>query len=299
MIYTGRIIKGIGGFYYVKCGEGLIECKAAGRFRKEKIVPTVGDIVKVRYEHTQNKEEYGLIIDIFERKNRIARPPISNIDCLIVIIAAAAPEPNLTTVDKVICIAESCGIDVKIVITKTDLDPGDELYRIYTNSGFETVKVCVPTGIGIDLVKDLLVKGVNAFTGNSGVGKSTLLNAVIGSESAQVGEISKKISRGKNTTRHVEIYEVAEDVFIADTPGFSSFELDMDDNSIKSVDLAKMFREFSKYLDGCYYTDCSHTSEHGCKVIEGVKNGEIEKTRYNSYCGIFSKLKELEKNIYR
>lgn len=299
MVFEGLIVKGIGGFYYVKTNSGhVVECRAAGRFRKEGLTPSVGDRAVFKRSNIEKSDEYGLISEIKERKNIIKRPPIANIDTLFIVISTESPPPNLLLIDKVSAVATLKDIDVKIVINKTDLSGPERLLKIYSSAGFETVCASAATGEGIGDIKSMLSKGLSAFTGNSGVGKSSILNLVAPGINMQTGEVSDKLGRGRHTTRHVEIFEIKEGVYIADTPGFSSFEIDKEDK-IDPGDLELGFIEFSEYLGLCRFSGCSHKSEPDCAVLDALKVGKIEKSRHDSYLKMYDDLKALKLNEYR
>ena len=279
----GIIIKGIGGFYYVLCENVVYECKARGIFRKNKVTPLVGDNVKIQLK----ADGTGSICEILPRKTELVRPPAANVDTLVIVISAAFPEPDMTLVDKMLIQAEKCNIKPVICINKTDLGQRDDIAEIYSNAGYNVLKVSAEKKEIPDELIELLRGKVTAFSGVSGVGKSSLLNVIAGSD-METGSLSDKIQRGKNTTRHVELLQ-AFDGFVFDTPGFSSFEL----AGIPHNDLWEYFPEFHGKTEFCRFRDCSHTSEQAdCAVKAAVENGEISESRYNSYCELYKILKE-------
>lgn len=287
---TGLIIKGIGGFYYVESAGQVFECKARGLFRKEGITPLPGDTA----EFTQISESEGNIEKICERKNNLIRPAVANIDRLFVVVSVRDPSPNALVIDRTIAASEKNNIEPVVIITKSDIGDTDELYNIYKSTGIITVVFSSVTEEGKDEVRKLLNGKISAFTGNSGVGKSSIINCVYPSFNLSTGEISYKLGRGRHTTRQVELYKLPEGGYVADTPGFSSFD------SIKNVPIMKdelqfCFREFAPFIDKCKFTsDCSHTCEKGCAVIEAVKNGLISESRHKSYIQMYDEVKNIE-----
>lgn len=286
----GRLIKGIGGFYYVETAESVYECKARGIFRKKKITPLVGDIVSISiHEKAENT-----IDEIKERKNCLIRPPLANIDQLFVVSSVADPAINMSVLDRVIAIAEYKNIEPVIVITKIDLDDSyKKYYDIYTKAGFKVILCDNKNGVGCEEVKALLKDKVSAFTGNTGVGKSSLLNAIDSRLSIETGETSKKLGRGKHTTRHCELYKVAGG-YVADTPGFSSVDFERCEKIMKT-DLPYCFREFEPYLADCkFQTNCAHINDKGCAVVDAVHNGIISAERHNSYIELYNEVKDIK-----
>ena len=287
----GKIIKGIGGFYYVDCDNEVFECKARGSFRKKNITPLVGDNVEI----TVNDGEHENTIDtILERKNSLVRPPLANLDTLFIISSMVEPKINTLIIDKLVAIAEYKNIEPIIVITKTDLDSEFQKYvDIYEKAGIRTV-VCNNTiKSGADEIRALLKGKESAFTGNTGVGKSTLLNNIFPELELETGETSKKLGRGRHTTRHSELFKV-EGGYIADTPGFSSLDFERCERILKE-DLPYCFREFEPYLENCKFnTNCSHVNDKGCAVVEAVKNGEISESRHQSYAQMYNEVKDIK-----
>lgn len=291
MIKSGTIVKGIGGFYYVKTSKGIIECRARGKFRNESKTPTVGDFVEIEIDN----DNLGYVKNIKERKNFFVRPPISNIDTLIIVAALKNPEPDFVFIDKMILIAKKNNVDVILCINKTDLDGDNELERIkeiYKNSNIKLIAVSTYENEGIDTLKKCINQKVTAFAGFSGVGKSSILKMLTGLD-LETGDISKKLSRGKHTTRHVELLEYEEGSYLADTPGFSMLDIP----EILSNELYEYYDEFLPYVDGCKFSDCSHINENKCAVKDAVENSEISKSRYESYKLFYKTLKEKE-NTY-
>lgn len=289
MDITGTIIKGIGGFYYVDTADGVIECKARGKFRKTVGKPIIGDKVTVAVQN----DGTGYLLEIEKRINQLIRPALSNIDLLIAVVSAAPPVTDTFLIDKVIAIAENKNISPMVVINKIDINAGDELFEIYKQAGIDILKVSANTGEGISELKDKLKGKISAFAGNSGVGKSSLLNRLIPDFSAQVGNISDRIGRGKHTTRHIELVPF-EGGYIADTPGFSSFDTEQMDLVLRE-DLQYAFREFEPYIGECKFTGCAHVKEKGCAILQAVENGEISQSRHESYKKLYESVKDLKK----
>lgn len=289
MAVEGIILKGIGGFYYVDTAEGLIECKARGKFRLKTGKPVIGDRVDIEIQ----PDGTGYMMSIAERRNQLMRPAVANLDQLVVVCAAAPPRTDPFLIDKVTAIAEHKEMDVLIVINKTDIDSGDELFRIYTQAGFTVLRVSAETGAGVEELKAHLKGKTSAFAGNSGVGKSSLLNRIDSRFALKVGAISQKIERGRHTTRHVELMKLEDGGYIADTPGFSAFNLEQMDLVLKD-DLQYTFREFAPYLNQCRFTGCAHVKEKGCAVIAAVEAGKISKERHESYCRLYDSVKDIK-----
>ncbi len=288
MQLSGVIIKGIGGFYYVEVADSVFECKARGIFRKEKITPLVGDRVEISVDEN-NK---GTIESIKERKTELSRPPIANVDKIFIVASIVEPLPNTVVIDMMTAIAQQNGIEPSIIITKTDLSDVDWLYDIYKMTGYDVFCVSPVSGEGIDAVRDALRGHISAFTGNSGVGKSTLLNSLDKSLSLDAGEISEKLGRGRHTTRHVELFKI-NGGYVADTPGFTS--LDIEGNEyISKEDLPFCFKEFLPYLGKCKFSTCNHVGDKGCKIVEAVENGIISKSRHNNYIAMYNNVKNIK-----
>ena len=286
----GIILKGIGGFYYVDTAEGLIECKARGRFRKTVGKPIVGDRVTLEI---QPEDGTGYLQTIAPRKNSLIRPAVANLDLVVAVASAAPPVTDPFLIDKVTAIAVHKNMDALVVINKTDVNPGDELYETYRRSGIEVLRVSAHTGEGIDALRERIRGRVSAFAGNSGVGKSSVLNRLDSSFGAEGGAISDKIGRGKHTTRHVELFRLEGDAIIADTPGFAAFDTEIPELLDKER-LAYGFREFVPYLGQCRFVGCAHVKEKGCAIRAAVKEGKIQKGRHDSYVRLYAVAKEFK-----
>ena len=285
----GRIQKALSGFYYVDTGSEILTCRARGKFRKEGLSPLVGDRVEVR--ELGNGE--GFVEAIFPRKNAFARPAVANIDQLVVIASGAIPRTDPFLIDRVAAIAALKDCKVIVLLNKCDLDSADDLYDIYHAAGFPTLRVSAETGEGLAELKPLISSKLSAFTGNSGVGKSSILNSLDPEFQIKVGAVSDALGRGRHTTRHVELYHLACGADVVDSPGFSSFETDELNLELKHR-LPETFREFAPYLDQCRFVWCSHTKEKGCAVLEAVRRGDIQKSRHASYLRLYEELKPLQ-----
>ena len=285
----GRIQKALSGFYYVDTGSEVLTCRARGKFRKEGISPLVGDRVEVR--ELGNGE--GVVDKLLPRRNYFNRPAVANIDQLVVIASAAIPKTDPFLIDRVAALAALKDCEVVVLLNKCDLDRADELYEIYRKAGFQTLRVSAETGEGLEELKEIIGGKLSAFTGNSGVGKSSILNALDPEFRLKVGEVSDALGRGRHTTRHVELFQLSCGAEIIDTPGFSSFESEELSLELKRR-LPETFREFAPYLDDCRFVGCSHTKEKGCAVLEAVKQGKIQKCRHESYLRLHEELKPLK-----
>lgn len=287
----GKIIKGIGGFYYVDTGDNVYECKARGNFRNKKITPLVGDDVEI----TVNNGDHENTIDtILERKNSLVRPPLANLDTLFIVSSLVEPKINTFIIDKLIAIAEYKKIEPVLVITKTDLDGTFSRYEeIYTKAGFKVIECNNNEGSGAQEIKEMLKGKISAFTGNTGVGKSSLLNNIFPELALATGETSKKLGRGRHTTRHCELFRT-DGGYIADTPGFSSLDFERCEKILKD-DLPYCFREFLPYIDNCKFTtNCSHINDKGCAVTQAVKEGRISPSRHESYIAMYNEVKDIK-----
>lgn len=282
----GTIMKALSGFYYVDVAGETLTCRGRGKLRHTRTKPLVGDLVTV----TVLEDGAGAVDEVLPRKNQFTRPAVANVDQLVLLCANVNPVTDPFLLDAVASLAESKGCQVVICVNKTDLDPADELTHLYTSAGFPTVAVSAATGQGVADLAALLEGKVSVFTGNSGVGKSSLLNALRPELALETGEVSDKLGRGRHTTRHVELFRVARGL-VADTPGFSSFEDDRFQLLDKDV-LAQSFREFRPFLDQCRFVGCSHTKEAGCAVLAAVERGEISKSRHKSYCRLYEAARE-------
>lgn len=285
----GMILKALSGFYYVDDGTGtLTACRGRGKLRHEKLTPLVGD----RVSFTPLDNGQGALDAILPRKNEFYRPAVANIDQLVIIAAQATPVTDPFLIDRVIAIAEGRGCESIVCINKCDLAPGEDLARIYEKAGFPTLRVSAETGEGMDRLRELIAGKVSAFTGNSGVGKSSILNALEPGIALKTGGVSEKLGRGRHTTRHVELFRLSCGGIVADTPGFSSFDVDKMELCRKE-ELAGHFREFAPYVDQCRFQDCAHVKEKGCAVLAAVKAGEIAKSRHESYVRLYEQAKQI------
>lgn len=286
----GRIIKGIGGFYYVKTADGIYECKARGVFRRKKVTPLVGDFVSV----SVNENAENTIDEIKPRKNSLVRPPLSNLDRLFIVSSVVDPAINTGVVDRIIAICEYKEIEPIVVLTKIDLsDSYNEYSEIYKNAGFKVVICNNQTGDGSDGIRDLIKGKTCAFTGNTGVGKSSLLNCIDPRLCLETSRTSKKLGRGKHTTRHCELFEI-NGGYVADTPGFSSVDFEKCDTILKE-DLPYCFREFQPYIYKCkFQTNCAHINDKGCAVTDAVSRGVISKSRHQSYVDLYNEVKDIK-----
>ena len=288
---TGYITKGIGGFYYVKTSEGIVECKPRGIFRKQKLTPVAGDVVTLETENGA-----AVIASIAPRRNVFVRPPMANLDVLFLVASTTQPTPSTLVLDKLSAIAVDKGVQPVIVCTKSDLAEAEFLRSAYEKSTLPFIRIDHRTGEGLDEIRNWINGRLCAFCGNSGVGKSTLLNTLAPALHRETGQISQKLGRGRHTTREVEIFEICGGR-LADTPGFASLEAQKLCR-IPKDDLQHTFPEFGPYFGQCRFTGCSHRSETGCAVREAVEAGTISKTRYASYLAMYeeaSARKEWEK----
>ena len=285
----GRIIKGIGGFYYVDTDNGLYECRARGIFRKNKITPLVGDFVKISVVDEENKK--GVVEEIAERETELVRPPIANVNKALIVFAVKNPTPHLSLLDRFIVLAERENLEIVIILTKIDLDDDntfEKIKNIYEPCGYKVIGVSNLEKKNIDKVKEELKDNTVVFAGPSGVGKSSLLNEIDKNFKLKTGDVSDKIKRGKHTTRHAELFELEFGGMVADTPGFSSLTLD----DIEDVDLKDYFIEFDNYDDCKFGSRCIHQNEPNCAVKEAVENGEIPKERYESYIQLLNEIRQ-------
>ncbi len=284
----GLIIKATGGFYYVDCGSVVYSCRARGLFRKAGLTPYVGDRAVVE----PIDAETGYITEILPRKNSLIRPPLANIDQLAIVVSSVRPLPNPLVIDTMTAIAARRGIGAVLIFTKADLARDEQLEQSYRQAGYPVVCVSSTQGQGVAEVRSLLAGKLTAFTGNSGVGKSTLLNAIDPRLSLNTAEISDKLGRGRHTTRHVELYRLPEGGFVADTPGFSALEIEQFEK-MTADQLQYCFPEFEQYIASCRFTGCSHTKEKGCAVLAALEAGEIAPSRHQSYLALYEKLKDI------
>ncbi len=299
----GKIIGNISNTYKIKTEEKEYNAYARGKLKKEEITPLVGDIVEISIlseDQINNNEKNNTKIDavietVLPRKNSLKRPRVANIDQIVFILSAKHPKPDLLMLDKQLAYAEFIGIEPIIIINKMDLANCEEIKKLYTQVGYKTLIASAKEIIGIYEIKEILRNKTSVFSGNSGVGKSSIINAIYGFNKTEEGEVSKKNKKGKNTTTDTKLYEIEENTFIADTPGFSSFEI----NEIESTELDKCFIEFKDKIKNCEFIGCTHIKEENCGIKEAVKNGEISEERYERYCTIYEELKDKEKNRWK
>ena len=284
---TGRIIRSISGFYDVRTEAGIVNCRARGVLRKEGNSPLTGDMVEISVEHGK-----GMVEKILPRKNSFVRPAVANIDALVVFAANVNPVTEPFLIDRVAAIAGDQEVPVYLCVNKCDLDPAMDLVQIYEHAGFSVICTSAETGEGVEELRSLIRGKLSAFTGNSGVGKSSILNRLCPELALATGEVSEKLGRGRHTTRHVELYDLGEDTFVADTPGFSSFDTDQMDVILKE-NLQYAFPDFGKYIGSCRFDDCSHRKEPGCAVRDALEAGGIEKSRYDSYLRLYEKSSQI------
>lgn len=284
---TGRIIRSISGFYDVQIPGKVISCRARGILRKESNSPLTGDMVEITVEKGK-----GMVEKILPRRNSLVRPAVANVDALVVFAANVNPITEPFLIDRVAAIAGDQEVPVYLCVNKCDLDPAHDLVRIYEHAGFPVICTSAETGEGVEQLRQLLTGKLTAFTGNSGVGKSSILNRLCPELELPTGEVSEKLGRGRHTTRHVELYSLGEDTYVADTPGFSSFDTDQMDVILKE-NLQYAFPDFGRYLSDCQFRDCSHRREPGCAVRAALEAGHIEKTRYDSYLKLYEKASQI------
>jgi len=284
----GRILNSISGFYNVQTPVGVITCRGRGSLRKGGESPLTGDMVEITVEHGK-----GMIERILPRRNRFIRPAVANVDALVIFAANVNPVTEPFLIDRVAAIAGDQEVPVILCVNKCDLDPAVDLVGIYEKAGFPVIRASAETGEGVEQLRKLLKGKLTAFTGNTGVGKSSMLNRLCPDLKLATGEVSEKLGRGRHTTRHVELYCLDEDTYVADTPGFSSFDTDQMDVLLKE-NLQYAFGDFAPYIGDCQFHDCSHRAEPGCKVREAVEAGEIGKTRYDSYLRLYEKSSQIK-----
>jgi len=283
----GTIIKALSGFYYVKSGEDLITCRARGKFRYHKITPLVGDRVSCSVQ----TDGSGALDEVFERKNAFQRPMIANIDQMVIVASGSNPVTAPFLIDQMVSIVEGKHCEPILCINKWDLVQAQELYDTYTAAGFRVLKLSATTGLGLEDLREALRGKISAFSGNSGVGKSSLLNALDTELHIKVGEVSDKLGRGRHTTRHIELFELKSGGFIADTPGFSAFDPEKMEPRPQN-ELEKSFREFEPYLDACRFVGCSHVKEKDCAVLAALHEGKIQQSRHASYVRLYEQAKD-------
>lgn len=289
----GFIVENISNLYRIKVNDKIYEASARGRFKKDDITPVVGDIVEI--EVLEEEKKIAVIEEIKPRRNYIKRPKMANLTQIVLVVSSKHPKPDLLMLDKQLAFAEYMKVKPIIVLNKIDLDEKNDFIRIseeYTNIGYKVIQTDAKLGIGIDELIMSLKNNVSAFSGNSGVGKSTLINKIFEKNVTQEGEISLKNKKGKNTTTAIKLYELNEDSYIADTPGFSTFDI----GEIESDNLDKYFIEFGKYMSYCRYIGCNHIKENECGVKEACIENKIFRTRYENYTKIYNELKDKEEH---
>ena len=286
---TGLIMKGIGGFYYVEAADTVYECKARGIFRRHSQKPLAGDQVVI----VPAEDGTATIDEILPRKNQLVRPPVANIDQLIITASTCDPVPNPLIIDKMTALAVHKNIQPVVVITKSDLDDGAWLKEIYDLAQIRCVLFSAVSGEGAGEMKELLRNRISAFSGNSGVGKSSLLNRLYGGLQLETGDISQKLGRGRHTTRQVELFKLEGGGYVADTPGFSTVDVERYE-LIRKEELPQCFPEFEPYLNQCKFTSCAHICEKGCAVLKAVEEGKISKSRHGSYCAMYQEVKDVK-----
>lgn len=286
-----RIIKALSGFYYVQAEDGVVECRARGRFRRQDQSPLVGDFVRIT-----RQGDKGVLEALLPRKNAFIRPAVANIDQLVVLASCAIPVTEPFLIDRVLAIAQLQNVPALVVVNKDDLAPAQPLAEIYCRAGVPVLVTSAETGEGIEALREALAGKLSCLTGNSGVGKSSLLNRACPQLQLPVGEVSEKLGRGRHTTRHIELYSLGSNTFVADTPGFSAFDTERME-LVHKEQLQYAFPEFAPYLGHCQFPDCAHRKEPGCAVRKALAEGKIGQTRYSSYERLYelaSQLKEWE-----
>lgn len=285
---TGRILRSLSGFYEVQTANGPITCRARGHFRKDGLTPLTGDLVEISV--TGKK---GMLEKILPRKNSFVRPAVANLDALVIFAANANPVTEPFLIDRVAAIAGNQEVPVILCVNKTDLDPAVDLTKLYTEAGFQVICTSAETGAGVEALRQAVTGKFTAFTGNSGVGKSSLLNCLMPELGLQTGVVSDKLGRGRHTTRHVELYRLDENTYVADTPGFSSFDTDRMEIILKE-NLQYAFPDFGPYIGSCRFCDCAHLAEPDCAITKAVAQGRIQRSRYDSYVRLYEKAKEIK-----
>lgn len=283
----GIIIKGIGGFYYIRTDNGIYECRARGKFKNQNLTPLVGD--KVMMSVVDSDEMKGVVEEILPRSTELIRPSVSNVDQAIIVFSIKNPMPNMMLLDKMIVLAENSGLQIIICFNKSDLDTQfdyDLISENYRAAGYTTLKTCALTGEGVETLNEMLAGRISVFSGPSGVGKSSLLNAVESDFTLKTGVISEKIKRGKHTTRHSELLELQNGGWVVDTPGFTSLST----AEIEPEELSGLFPDFKAFADQCRFDNCLHLNEPGCGVKEAVDKNVLAKQRYDSYVYLYNEI---------
>lgn len=287
-LYEGLIIRSVGGLYTVECEGEPVDCRARGKFRLSELKPMVGDRVLI----VRPGIGEAVIREVCVRTNSLIRPAVANIRTLVVIASEAPPVTQPFLIDRVSAIAGHKDIDMILCVNKCDQKRGESLIDVYTKAGFRVIPMSAETGEGIDELRSVMTEGIFVLTGNSGVGKSSILNRIDPTRKAVVGALSERIGRGRQTTRHVELYKLPSGAYVADTPGFQSFDVERMDLVLKD-DLAHAFREFADFIPNCRYADCHHVKEQGCAVRQAVEAGEIPESRYESYLMLYESMKDI------
>ncbi len=284
----GRILRSLSGFYDVQTEKGIATCRARGILRKVGSSPLTGDLVEITVERGK-----GMVEAILPRKNSFIRPAVANIDALVIFAANVNPVTEPYLIDRVAAIAGDQEVPVYLCVNKCDLDPALDLVRIYEHAGFPVIRTSAETGEGVEALRKLIGGKLTAFTGNSGVGKSSILNRLCPELALATGEVSEKLGRGRHTTRHVQLYHLGDDTYVADTPGFSSFDTDQMEVILKE-NLQYAFPDFGPWIGKCRFDDCTHRKEPDCAVRAALEAGQIEKTRYESYLKLYEKAEQVK-----
>lgn len=287
---TGRIIQAISGFYYCLSDGVVYECRGRGAFRKEEITPLAGDLVEFL---PGEEQKGGTVTAVLPRKNELVRPPIANLDQLFLVVSVCDPVPNTLVIDKLITVCEFKRIEPILIVTKIDLKDPSAFCDLYRKAGFQVLSLSNENPQHLDTIRQMMAGKISAFAGNTGVGKSSLLNNLYPSLCLDTGEISQKLGRGRHTTRHVTLYDAGSGGLIADTPGFGTMEIGQYE-IIRKEELADCFREFAPYIGQCRFVGCAHTAEKDCAVREAVAQGAISRQRYESYCAFYEQAKQLK-----
>ena len=285
---TGRIVRSLSGFYDVRLPDGIITCRGRGVLRRQHITPLTGDMAEVTVEHGK-----GMVEAVLPRKNSFIRPAVANVDALIIFAANVNPVTEPFLIDRVAAIAGNQNVESVLCVNKCDLDPARNLREMYEKAGFQVFPVSAVTGEGLDALRSFLQGKLTAFTGNTGVGKSSILNALCPGLELATGEVSEKLGRGRHTTRHVELYSLGDDTYVMDTPGFASFDTDQMDVILKE-NLQYAFPDFAPYIGHCQFADCSHRREPGCAVRAALDAGQIVPSRYESYLKLYEKSAQIK-----
>lgn len=285
---TGRIVRSLSGFYDVRIPAGIVTCRARGILRKENCTPLTGDLVEITLERGK-----GMVEKVLPRRNSFVRPAVANIDALVVFAANVNPVTEPFLIDRVSAIAGDQEVPVYLCVNKCDLDPAIDLVKIYESADFPVICTSAETGEGVEELRSLIKGKLTAFTGNSGVGKSSILNRLCPQLELPTGEVSEKLGRGRHTTRHVELYDLGEETYVMDTPGFSSFDTDQMDVILKE-NLQYAFPDFGAYIGKCRFDDCSHRREPDCAVRAALESGAIQPTRYDSYLKLYEKASQIK-----